>query len=182
MFETLYTSFQSSFKIQLQHIKLLVCDIDGVFSDGNIYLGNQGEELKAFNTKDGYGIKSLVRSGVSVAVITGRRSNIVEQRMRSLEVNHIIQGEENKQQALIQLMATLKLSQQQVATMGDDVPDTGMFNVSSINIAVADAHPIVKQQANWITTINGGRGAVREVCDTLLQANDCLHGIQAASI
>ena len=99
----------------LAHIKLLVCDVDGVFSDGRIYLGNDGEELKAFHTRDGYGVKALVSNGVNVAVITGRRSTIVENRMKALNVAHIIQGEENKADALAGLMKSLGLSQSEVA-------------------------------------------------------------------
>lgn len=181
MFNTDYASFNQPFKDKLTHIKLLACDVDGVFSDGNIYLGNQREEFKAFNTKDGYGVKALIQAGITVAIITGRRSNIVEQRMTSLGVEHIVQGEDDKQKALMNLMASLKLTEQQVASMGDDVPDIGMFNLSAIKIAVADAHPRVKKQANWITTLNGGRGAVREVCDTLLQAYDFLNDVQVTS-
>lgn len=181
VFKTHYAAFDLAFKHSLTKIKLLACDVDGVFSDGSIFLGNNREEFKAFNTKDGYGVKALGQLGIQVAVITGRQSNIVEQRMTSLGVQHILQGEENKQQALATIMTKLKLSEYQVASMGDDVPDTGMFDVSAVKIAVADAHPIVKKQANWITTINGGRGAVREVCDTLLQAHHSLEGIQATS-
>ncbi len=100
MVKTLYTELPHAFYQQLQQIKLLVCDVDGVFSDGRIYLGNQGEELKAFHTRDGYGVKALVNAGIEVAVITGRRSAIVKDRMTSLKVSHIIQGEENKADAL----------------------------------------------------------------------------------
>ena len=182
LFETLYTSLEPSFVEKLKQIKLLVCDVDGVFSDGRIYLGNQGEELKAFNTKDGYGIKALIHSGVEVAVITGRRSILVEQRMSALSIKYIIQGEINKKHALQKLMQKLNLTSEHVASMGDDIPDTGMFEESSVNIAVKDAHPLVLKAANWTTTINGGYGAVREVCDTILQVNSNLNGIQAASI
>jgi 3-deoxy-D-manno-octulosonate 8-phosphate phosphatase (KDO 8-P phosphatase) len=181
MFNTDYASFDQQFKDKLTQIKLLACDVDGVFSDGSIYLGNQREEFKAFNTKDGYGVKALGQAGITVAIITGRRSNIVEQRMTSLGVQHIVQGEDDKQKALMNLMVSLKLTEQHVASMGDDIPDIGMFSLSAIKIAVADAHPGVTKQANWITTMNGGRGAVREVCDTLLQAQGSLGGIQATS-
>lgn len=180
--KTLYTDLPEAFFQQLKGIRLLVCDVDGVFSDGRIYLGNQGEELKAFHTRDGYGVKALVNAGIEVAVITGRRSVIVKDRMTSLKVSHIIQGEENKADALAALISSLGLTREQVAAIGDDMPDTGMFNHSAVNIAVQDAHPQVIQQANWITTLPGGFGAVREVCDTLLQANDALQGILGASV
>ena len=180
-YHTLYASIDEQLASKLKKIKLLVCDVDGVFSDGNIYLGNSGEELKAFNTKDGYGIKALISTGIDVAVITGRRSHIVEQRMNSLNVAHLIQGEVQKKSALERLIAKLGLQQDEIASFGDDIPDTGMFELSAIKIAVFDAHPLVKKQANWVTTLKGGKGAVREVCDTIMQVNNTLSGIQASS-
>jgi len=183
MISTLYTSdFSASLYAQLKQIKLLVCDVDGVFSDGRIYLGNQGEELKAFHTRDGYGIKSLAQCGIAVAIITGRKSQLVHARMTALNVDYIIQGEEDKLNALTKLMHTLKLVPEQVASMGDDMPDVGMYQCSAIKIAVKDAHPFVRKQANWVTEINGGFGAVREVTDTFLQVHNKLTGIHGASV
>lgn len=179
---TLYTELPIDFINKLKKVKLLVCDVDGVFSDGRIYLGNDGEELKAFHTRDGYGVKALVNAGISVAVITGRRSAIVENRMKALNVAHIIQGEEHKSAALESLMKELDLSAAEVAAVGDDMPDTGMFQKVDVKIAVKDAHPQVSQQANWITTLPGGFGAVREIADTLLQVHNKLNGIHGASI
>lgn len=179
---TLYGEIPTSLYEKLSHIKLLVCDVDGVFSDGRIYLGNAGEELKAFHTRDGYGVKALIKCGIEVAIITGRQSRIVAERMTSLTVKHIIQGQENKQDAILQLMETLGVSIDQVASIGDDMPDIGMFSQSSVKIAVNDAHPSVKAQANWITSHGGGFGAVREVCDTLLQANNRLDEQHGASV
>ena len=181
--KTLYTEyFSSELFAKLAPIKLLVCDVDGVFSDGRIYLGNHGEELKAFHTRDGYGIKSLARCGIEVAIITGRRSELVQQRMSALNVAYIIQGEENKQDALAQLMKTLSLQPHQVASMGDDTPDIGMYQHSAVKIAVHDAHPYVSQQANWVTQLDGGFGAVREVTDTFLQVHNLLDNIHGASV
>lgn len=182
MITTLYTEIDDKLYARLKGIKLLVCDVDGVFSDGRIYLGNDGEELKAFHTRDGYGVKALVSHGVSVAVITGRRSAIVENRMKSLHVGHIIQGEENKSAALEALMTKLGLTSNEVAAVGDDMPDTGMFSRVDVRIAVADAHPAVCSQANWITTLPGGFGAVREISDTILQAKGITDGIFGASV
>lgn len=179
---TLYDSLPSALFNELKQIRLLVCDVDGVFSDGRIYLGNHGEELKAFHTRDGYGVKALVNQGINVAVITGRRSIIVENRMKALNVVHIIQGEENKSEALSTLMASLSLDASHVAVVGDDMPDTGMYPHAAVKIAVKDAHPLVVRQANWVTTLPGGFGAVREICDTLLQAHDNLDTIHGASI
>lgn len=182
MTTTLYTDLDNVLFEKLAHIKLLVCDVDGVFSDGRIYLGNDGEELKAFHTRDGYGVKALVSNGVNVAVITGRRSAIVENRMKALSVAHIIQGEENKADALSELMQRLKLEPNEVAAVGDDMPDTGMYEHVAVKIAVADAHPYVAKQANWITTLPGGFGAVREISDTILQAKGVANEIFGASV
>jgi len=179
---TLYTEMNDTLFTQISKIKLLVCDVDGVFSDGRIYLGNAGEELKAFHTRDGYGVKALVSHNVNVAVITGRRSAIVENRMKALNVAHIIQGEENKAEALSALMENLELNADDVAAVGDDMPDTGMFKHVAVKIAVADAHPFVAKQANWITTLPGGFGAVREISDTILQAKGVANEIFGASV
>ncbi|MBU2977689.1 3-deoxy-manno-octulosonate-8-phosphatase KdsC [Alteromonas sp. C1M14] len=167
---------------KLKSLKLLVCDIDGVFSDGRIYLGNDGEELKAFHTRDGYGIKALVNSGVDVAVITGRDSKIVQNRMTALNVKHIIQGQENKADAMAELCARLGLNPNQVAAIGDDMPDLGMYQYADTKIAVKDAHPAVTREANWITTKPGGFGAVREVCDIVMQALGTLDTLHGASV
>ncbi len=180
--KTLYTTLDAVLFEQLKQVRLLLCDVDGVFSDGRIYLGNHGEELKAFHTRDGYGIKALGNIGISVAVITGRQSEIVQQRMQALNVPHIIQGCEKKHAAAQELISQLELSADEVAAIGDDMPDIGMFNEAKVKIAVADAHPLVRQQANWVTTMRGGFGAVREVCDTLLQANNELDVIHGASV
>lgn len=180
--KTLYGSVSNELFTQCKQIKLVVFDVDGVFSDGSIYLGNNGEEYKAFNTKDGYGVKALASCGIEVAVITGRTSAIVENRMRSLQVKHLVQGREDKQSALQDLLASTGYKIEQVASMGDDMPDLGMFELSTIKVAVNDAHPYIKQQATYITTQNGGRGAVREFCDLLLQAHGQLNISHGASL
>jgi 3-deoxy-D-manno-octulosonate 8-phosphate phosphatase (KDO 8-P phosphatase) len=180
--DTLYGPVPSHIFEGCRALKLVVLDVDGVLSDGLIYLGNAGEEYKAFNTKDGYGIKALVNCGVDVAVITGRRSSIVESRMRALNAQFIIQGEENKQQALGELILRLCLEPSEVASMGDDMPDLGLFAHSAIKVAVNDAHPFVKAKANLVTRLDGGRGAVREFCDLVLQAKGQLEHIHGASL
>lgn len=180
--QTLYGTMDSTLFEKLKSVKLLVCDVDGVFSDGRIYLGNEGEELKAFHTRDGYGIKAIVKNGVTVAVVTGRDSQIVERRMRALNVAHIVQGQEDKRAVVAHLQQSLGLNHAQIAVMGDDMPDLGMFDYADIRIAVNDAHPLVKSRANWVTTIRGGFGAVREVSDTLLQAFGKLEQVHGASV
>jgi 3-deoxy-D-manno-octulosonate 8-phosphate phosphatase (KDO 8-P phosphatase) len=180
--DTLYGPIDADLFTKFKHIELLVCDVDGVFSDGTILLGNDGEELKAFNTKDGYGIKALSNVGVNVAVITGRQSNIVEQRMMALNVKHIMQNREDKLTAINELIAEFGYQPEHIASVGDDMPDIGMFSASAVGIAVADAHPFVKQKANFCTTLPGGRGAVREICDIILQAKGKLEDIHGASV
>lgn len=182
MVKTLYQDVNDELFERCKNIKLVAFDVDGVFSDGNIYMGNNGEELKAFNTKDGYGIKALGKAGITVAVITGRKSVIVEQRMRSLNVKHLFQGREDKHKALMELLRITGYNQSQVASVGDDMPDLEMFSLSSIKCAVKDAHPYLINQADYVTALRGGRGAVREICDLFLQAKGKLDDIHGASI
>jgi 3-deoxy-D-manno-octulosonate 8-phosphate phosphatase (KDO 8-P phosphatase) len=179
---SLYGKVAPSIWQKAQKIKLLVCDIDGVFSDGRIYLGNNGEELKAFHTKDGYGVKALGASGVDVAVITGRTSSIVQTRMSALNVKHIVQGEENKLPALKTMLATLKLIPEQVAYIGDDMPDFDCLNYVGFSIAVNDAHPTILKSCDYITYTRGGFGAVRETCDLIMQSQNTLADATGASI
>ena len=180
--DTPYGSVDKTFIMQLKQIKLLACDVDGVFSDGRIYMGQDGEELKAFHTRDGYGIKALQKIGVQVAVITGRKSNMVERRMTALGVQHIIQGCEDKQPALQALQKKLAVTVNETATIGDDMPDLGMYQVAQCNICVQDGHPILAAQAHYRTRIKGGFGAVRELCDLILLAHGQLDSIHGASI
>jgi len=179
---TLYGEVALSVLAKAKRIKLLVCDVDGVFSDGRIYLGNNGEELKAFHTKDGLGIKSLGANGVDVAIITGRNSAIVANRMQALHVKHIIQGQEDKLPALLALVAELNIELDEVAYIGDDVPDIACIKVVSLGIAVSDAHPLVIQSANYISYTRGGFGAVREICDLIMQSQNTLANMTGASI
>ncbi len=179
---TLYGDVAESTLTKAKQIKLLVCDVDGVFSDGRIYLGNDGEELKAFHTKDGFGIKALGASGVEVAIITGRNSAIVANRMKALNVAHIIQGQEDKLPALMQLADKLSIKLEQIAYIGDDVPDLPCIEAVGLGICVSDGHPLVQQGANYITFTRGGFGAVRETCDLIMQTQGSLHSATGASI
>lgn len=180
--ETLYGPVDQNLIERLSHIKLLACDVDGVFSDGRIYMGQDGEELKTFHTRDGYGVKALQSIGIQVAVITGRQSNMVERRMASLGVQHIYQGCEDKQPALQALQKKLNISTSATAAIGDDMPDLGMFQVSQFNVCVQDGHPIVAAKADYQTRTKGGVGAVRELCDLILFAHGQLEQIHGASI
>lgn len=180
--ESLYGTVDDEIWQKAKEIKLFVCDIDGVFSDGRIYLGNDGEELKAFHTKDGYGIKALGASGVDVAVITGRQSNIVQTRMTALNVKHIVQGEENKLPALKAMAEKLNLLPDQIAYIGDDMPDYECMHYVGFSIAVNDAHPAILRLSEYTTYTRGGFGAVREVCDLLMQSQGTLAQASGASI
>jgi 3-deoxy-D-manno-octulosonate 8-phosphate phosphatase (KDO 8-P phosphatase) len=179
---TLYGDVATNVLTKAKKIKLLVCDVDGVFSDGRIYLGNSGEELKAFHTKDGLGIKSLGTNGVDVAIITGRNSAIVANRMTALNVKHIIQGQENKLPALLALTKELNIQLSEVAYIGDDVPDMACIEAVSLGIAVNDAHPLVIKSADYISFTRGGFGAVREICDLIMQSQNTLDKMTGASI
>ncbi|MCE2596065.1 3-deoxy-manno-octulosonate-8-phosphatase KdsC [Motilimonas cestriensis] len=182
MLNTPYGTITAQQHQQLVHTKLLICDIDGVFSDGRIYMGNNGEELKAFHTRDGFGIKAVLHAGIEVAVITGRKSTIVNNRMSALGVSHIFQGQDNKLIAFQQLLTQLNLNPDEVAYIGDDVIDLPVMNQVGLAVAVADAHPIVQQQAHYVTTIKGGFGAVRELCDLLLHVRGELAHAQGTSV
>jgi 3-deoxy-D-manno-octulosonate 8-phosphate phosphatase (KDO 8-P phosphatase) len=179
LIQTLYGEIQANLLQRFAQVKLLVCDVDGVFSDGRIYMGNEGEELKAFHTKDGYGVKALLGEGIQFAIITGRQSKIVENRMTALGVKYIIQGQEDKQSAVQELQRKLGINKSFTASMGDDMPDIGMFNESGLAISPLDGHPYVRKQAGYVTQTAGGYGAVREVCDLILQGRrklDTIHG------
>ncbi|KFZ38864.1 3-deoxy-D-manno-octulosonate 8-phosphate phosphatase [Shewanella mangrovi] len=165
-----------------RQIRLLICDVDGVFSDGRIYIGNQGEELKAFHTRDGYGIKALQSSGIHVAVITGRKSQIVERRMTALGVQHIYQGIDNKLEPFNELLNIYQIAPEQVAYIGDDMVDLPVMQQVGLGVCVADGHPQVKKQADMVTTINGGFGAVRELADLLLLSQNLLASAHGMSI
>ena len=182
MINTLYGPIPQEILTKAKTLKLLICDIDGVFSDGRVYMGNNGEELKAFHTRDGFGVKSLLNAGVEVAVITGRQSTIVTNRMQGLGVKHIYQGQDNKVIAFNMLLEKLNLSPEQVGYIGDDVIDLPVMNLCGLSVAVADAHPLVKKGADFSTSIRGGFGAVRELADLILLAKGVLDQAQGTSV
>lgn len=151
-------------------VRLLALDVDGVMTDGRIYYGNSGEELKAFNIKDGLGIKLLQRAGLQVAIITGRQSQIVDRRARELGIASVIQGREDKKLALQELCRQQQLSLADCAYMGDDLPDLSAIAAAGLGMTVADASPGVRAVADWCSTRDGGCGAVREACEFILRA------------
>jgi 3-deoxy-D-manno-octulosonate 8-phosphate phosphatase (KDO 8-P phosphatase) len=151
-------------------IRLLVLDVDGVMTDGRLYFGPRGEELKLFHVRDGYGIRQLDEAGIEVAVISGRRSRMVSVRCRELGIQHVIQGEQDKLAAFERLRSRLDVKPAACACVGDDVPDVPLMRTVGLAFAVADAHPEARRAAHIVTSIAGGHGAVREVCDYLLAA------------
>lgn len=151
-------------------IRLLVLDVDGVLTDGRLYFTARGEEMKCFHVRDGAGIVHLLRAGLQVAVISGRDSRAVERRMNELGVTWVRQGISDKLSALRELLDIVGLTTQQVACMGDDVADVPLLEVARLAITVPDGHASAKSRAHFITQAQGGCGAVREVCDLILES------------
>jgi len=152
------------------NIKLCAFDVDGVFTDGRFYLGNDGVEFKAFHTQDGYGIRQLINAGVAVAVISGRQSSAVAIRMSELGVQHVVLGCGDKVAALDEIVTSLSISTAECAYVGDDIPDLPLLNHVGFSIAVANAVPALHQACDYSTTASGGFGAVREVCELILRS------------
>jgi 3-deoxy-D-manno-octulosonate 8-phosphate phosphatase (KDO 8-P phosphatase) len=151
-------------------LKLLILDVDGVLTDGKLFFDNEGNEYKAFHARDGHGIKLLRQTGVEVAVISGRKSNSVALRMKNLGIEHVYQGHEDKRAAFNEIIEKIGITPEQAAHVGDDLLDLPIMTRVGLAIAVADANFAVKQRADWSTTLPGGHGAVREVCDLIMQA------------
>lgn len=161
-------------------VRLVIFDVDGVLTDGKLYFTPDGQELKSFHARDGHGIKLLQRTGVATAVISGRNSKAVSLRMDSLGVAHVYQGRENKLEAFEELLDTLNLAPDQVAHVGDDLIDLPLLRRVGLAIAVADAHFSLCEHAHWTTALPGGRGAAREVCDLVMEAQGTLRNIIAS--
>ena len=153
-----------------QLVRLLILDVDGVLTDGSLYFGPQGEALKVFFVRDGHGVKMVQRAGIEVAFLSGRRSDAAYHRARELGVNRFFEGAKDKVAVLGELLAALNLTPEQAAAVGDELVDIPLFNRVGLGVAVADAVPEVRAAAHWVTSLPGGRGAVRQVCDLLLKA------------
>lgn len=155
-----------------KNIKLVIFDVDGVLTDGGIYFTDDGREIKKFNVKDGLGLSWMAQTDITVAIITGRTSPIVAERMKALNISHVYQGRMNKLETYHNLLGALKLTHEQVAYVGDDAIDVPIMKQCILPIAVADAHDSAKSIAKWVTDTKGGYGAGREVCDLLLRVQD----------
>jgi 3-deoxy-D-manno-octulosonate 8-phosphate phosphatase (KDO 8-P phosphatase) len=154
---------------KIKQLKLLILDVDGVLTDGRLFFDQQGNEYKCFHARDGHGLKLLKQTGVEIAVISGRSSPTVALRMKNLGIEHVYQGHENKRMAFQEILQNLQLSPNQVAHVGDDLLDLPIMTQVGFAIAVQDANFAVKQYADWCTQTIGGQGAVREVCDLIMQ-------------
>ena len=157
-----------------RQVRLLVLDVDGVLSDGRLFYGSAGQELKAFHSADGVGLKLLQSQGIAVAIISGRQSASVRQRAAELGIKQLLQGRDDKLPALLELLETLALALHEVAYMGDDLPDLPAIEQAGLGMTVADGDDFVASRADWRSRRPGGGGAVREACEFILQAQDKL--------
>ncbi len=161
-------------------IRVAIFDVDGVLTDGTLYLGDDGQEYKAFNSRDGHGMVMLRDSGVTLGVITGRRSEVVRIRMQSLGVEHVHQGCRDKLPTFLALASQLGVPHAAVAYMGDDLMDLPVMRHVGLAVTVADAHPVVREHAHWCTPSAGGRGAARDLCELILHAQGKLDALVGA--
>jgi len=155
---------------KLKNIKLLLLDVDGVLTDGGIIYNDNGAETKVFNVKDGLGMRLLMEAGIHLGIITGRRSNALYCRCNDLGINLIYDGVRNKIDVLDEVLDQTGVSAEEVAFIGDDLPDLKLMKTIGLSIAVGDAHKVILDNADMVTSANGGHGAVREVCETILKA------------
>jgi 3-deoxy-D-manno-octulosonate 8-phosphate phosphatase (KDO 8-P phosphatase) len=151
-------------------IKCLICDVDGVLTDGLLYLDNYGNELKAFHVQDGMGLKLLMAADIQVAIITTSVNAVIDDRMKQLGIHLYFKGQVDKNKAFNQIKSHLGLKNEQFAYIGDDLPDLAIIQQVGLGVAVANAVLQVKEFACWQTAQHGGRGAVREVCELILTA------------
>ncbi len=160
-------------------VRLMIFDVDGVLTDGTLYYSASGEELKAFNIRDGQGMKMLAGTGVRLAIVSGRRSAALERRAADLGVDLLYQGVEDKRAAFDELTARLALSPEDCGFLGDDLIDLPVLLRCGFAAAVADAAPEVRARAHYVTSAPGGRGAVRETCELVMRAQGTLAGALA---
>jgi 3-deoxy-D-manno-octulosonate 8-phosphate phosphatase (KDO 8-P phosphatase) len=165
-----FSDLPTDIRDRAARIRLAVFDVDGVLTDGKLIYAEDGHELKAFHVHDGLGLKRLLANHVEVAVITSRLSMIVTERMAELGVAHVYQGQDDKLACFEQLLGALKLDAEETAYIGDDLPDLAVMRRVGFSIAVANAHPWVRERAHWRTRLAGGAGAAREVADLILAA------------
>jgi 3-deoxy-D-manno-octulosonate 8-phosphate phosphatase (KDO 8-P phosphatase) len=168
------TTLASEVDQRARGIRLLVLDVDGVLTDGRLYYGGDEVELKAFHIQDGHGLKMLRESGIEVAIITGRTSQAVERRAQNLGVQYVYQGVGDKLAVFEELLASLGLGATAAAGMGDDLPDLPILRRCGLAVTVPEAPALIRSHAHYVTSLHGGSGAVREVCELLMQAQGTL--------
>lgn len=156
----------------LQNIKLFVTDVDGVLTDGSLYYDSTGLAHKGFHVQDGMGLKFLQQSGIHVAVITACTSELTRARMEHLGIEKICMGQHDKREAYANLLKEFNLANADVAYMGDDMPDLPLIKLAGVGITVADACPVLFKHADWVTQREGGKKAIREVCEAILTAQN----------
>ncbi len=161
---------EEKYLTKLKKIKLLLLDVDGVLTDGKIIMDSDGREMKNFNVRDGHGLVMLQRHGIAAGILTGRTSTVVEHRARELKITEVYQGALNKKEVFQIILEKNHLIPEQVAFVGDDIVDIPVLRSVGFSVAVADALDLVKRSVDYITVNCGGAGAVREVCEMLLQA------------
>jgi len=157
---------------KIKSVKLVVFDVDGVLTDGRIIFSNSGEETKLFDVKDGHGIKLLMRSGIDVAIITARESEVVRRRAKDLGITHVFQGMKDKRIALEELVKTSGITPGEMAYMGDDIIDLPVLKRVAFSAAVADAVVEVRDRVDFVSQRPGGRGAARELAELILKVQD----------
>ena len=162
-----------------QKIKLILLDVDGVLTDGRLYYGNNGEELKAFDIQDGLGIKLLQKGGIDVGIITGRSSKLLTRRTEELGIELVVQGREDKLTALNEILEGRAIDLEEIAFVGDDLPDLAVIRRVGLGITPANGNHLVASQALWQTKKGGGQGAVREVAELILNAQGKLQALLA---
>lgn len=164
---------------KLKHIELLLLDVDGVMTDGGIIYTDSGEQVKVFNSRDGLGIRLLQNAGIPVGIVTGRASEVLRHRCRNLNIDLLFDGIVDKASVLEEIGDRTHVEPAHMAFVGDDLLDLALFSRVGFFIAVGDAHPVVREKADWVTGACGGAGAVREICDEILKSKGLFDRIVA---
>ena len=170
----MYINLDKRILDKAKQIELVIFDVDGVLTNGGLILGENGDEYKVFHSRDGLGLVMLRESGCHIAVISGRSSSIVSERMTALGIEYVYQGQNDKGKALNDLLDKLGIEAKATAYVGDDLIDLPAMHRVGLAIAVADAHPLVIENAHWVSKEKGGRGAAREVCELIMHARGSL--------
>ncbi|MGB5158129.1 KdsC family phosphatase [Desulfobacterium sp. N47] len=157
-------------KTRLKHVRLLLLDVDGVMTDGTIIYDDNNIQTQTFHVRDGLGIRLLMLAGIEVGVITGRKSEALHHRCKNLHIGYIYDNVKNKVEILHEIIAKTGINADDIAYMGDDLPDISIMKEVGIPIAVANAHEIIIEISHIVTSAKGGAGAIREICEAILKA------------